>query len=285
MSALGDFMIKRVAFLFDEKKEYNLEIIKKAVSVFADCGIQIFLSLRMKNYTENENVVFFNDINGAISNSDIAIVFGGDGSIIYFSKLCAKFNKPILGINTGKMGFLSSVEKDELDKLKCLSEGNYLVENHFLIEAKCNKKTFFALNEISIVRNSLSRMMNFEIYKSGEKIMSFRADGVIVATPTGSTAYSFSSGGPIIDNDANCVVIMPICPHEISCRPIVLSCNQEISIKIQGEGVLSADGVGNFAELNSEMINIKKADFMAGFIRFSKNHMYKNIEKKILKRG
>ena len=128
-------------------------------------------------------------------------------------------------------------------------------------------------------------MLEFEIYKSGEKIVSFRADGVIVATPTGSTAYSLSAGGPIIDNDANCVAVTPICPHETSCKCIILPCDCEISVKTQGDAAIITDGVGDFAKLDGEIIKIRKSDLSTKFIKFSKNHMYKNIEKKILKRG
>lgn len=278
-------MIKKLAFLFDEKKEYNLEIIEKAILALSNDSVQIFLSSKIKDFVKNKNVIFFDDINSAVSNSDMAIVFGGDGSTIYFSKLCAGFNKPVLGINTGRIGFLSTIEKSELNKLRLLVDGNYIIENHLLLEVKYNKKSLFVLNEFSIIRNPLSRMMDFEVYKLGEKISSFRADGVIVATPTGSTAYSLSSGGPIIDNDASCVVITPVCPHEISCRPIILPCDQEISIKTQGDAVVNIDGTGDFAKLNGEMITIKKSNFTAKFIRFDKKHIYKNIEKKILKRG
>lgn len=277
-------MIKKVALLFDEKKEYNLKIIENAISVLSDCGVQIFLSSKIKNYIKNKSVNFFDDVNIIIPNIDVAIILGGDGSIIYFSKLCAGFNKPVLGINTGKVGFLSTIEKDELDKLKLLVDGKYIVENHFLLEIKYSGRTFLALNEFVVSRNPLLRMLDFEIYKLEEKIFSFRADGVIITTPTGSTAYSLSAGGPIIDNDADCLAITPVCPHEVSCKCMVIPSNCEISIKTQGEVVLNADGVGEFAGLNGEMIKIKKSDFAVKFIKFSKNHLYENIEKKILKR-
>ena len=278
-------MIKKIALLFDENKGFKTETIEKAVSVLTSCGMQIFISSKIKGHIKNNNVNFFDDINEMISSSDAAMVFGGDGSIIYFSKLCAKFNKPILGVNTGKIGFLSTIEKSEIDKLKRLVNGDYIIENHFLLEANYNNEKFLVLNEFAVNRGPFSRMLDFEIYKSEGIILSFRADGMIVSTPTGSTAYSFSAGGPIIDNDANCVAVTPVCPQEISCRPIILSCDDEISIKSCGEAILNADGVGKAAKLNGEMIKIKKADAAVKFIRFSKNHFYKNFEKKILKRG
>lgn len=278
-------MVKKIALLFDENKEFKTETIEKAVSVLAAYDVQIFISSKIKGHIKNNCLNFFDDISEMISSSDASVVFGGDGSIIYFSKLCAKFNKPILGINTGKMGFLSTIEKSEIDKLKRLANGDYITENHFLLEINHNNENFLALNEFAVNRGSFSRMLDFEIYKSGERILSFRADGVIVSTPAGSTAYSFSAGGPIIDNDANCVAVTPVCPQEISCRPIILSCEDEISIKTYGEVILNADSVGKAAKLNGEMVKIKKADAAVKFIRFSKNHFYKNFEKKILKRG
>lgn len=277
-------MIKKIALLFDENKEYKTETIEKAASVLAACGLQVFISSKIKGHIKNNGLNFFDDISEMISSSDASLVFGGDGSIMYFSKLCAKFNKPVLGVNTGKMGFLSTIEKDEIDELKRLANGDYITENHFLLEINHNNENFLALNELSVNRGSFSRMLDFEIYKSGERILSFRADGVIVSTPAGSTAYSFSAGGPIIDNNVNCVAVTPVCPQEISCRPIILSCEDEISIKSCGEAILNADGVGKSAKLNGEMIKIKKADAAVKFIRFSKNHFYKNLEKKILKR-
>lgn len=277
-------MVKKIALLFDEKKAYILETIEKAVLVLSGCGMQIFISSKIKNQIKDRSVIFFDNVYDIIPSVDMVVAFGGDGSIIYFSKLCAGFNKPVLGVNTGKIGFLSGIERCEVDKLRRLSENKCIIENHFLLETEYDGKIFLALNELVISRKPVSRMLDFEIYKSGKKISSFRADGVIVSTPTGSTAYSFSAGGPIIDNEVNCFAVTPICPHEISCKCMILPCDQEILIKTEGEAVLNADGSRDFANINSEFIKIKKSGLIAKFVKFSKNCLYENIEKKILKR-
>lgn len=168
---------------------------------------------------------------------DLLIVVGGDGSLLHAAHHVIQGNIPVLGINRGRLGFLTDIHPADLEKIKAILEGHYRLEERFLLTAKaelhgkilgeCN-----ALNEIALIPNSVPHMHEFEIYIDNQFVCSQDADGLIIATPTGSTAYALSGGGPILHPELNAMVIVPMFPHTLSQRPIVISGDSEVSIII-----------------------------------------------------
>lgn len=177
---------------------------------------------------------------------DAAIVLGGDGTIMHVAKLAAEQNIPVLGINGGNVGFLAGLEADQLDRLSRLKNKQYTIEHRMMLDVTlCSaqrEQHFTALNEAVVSRGHISRLIPLEVFSDGRSVVTYRADGVIVATPTGSTAYSLSAGGPVVDPALNCMLLTPICPHSMHTRPYLFSDDVSLSIVASGDAYLTIDG-------------------------------------------
>ncbi len=173
-----------------------------------------------------------------LNNIDLLVVLGGDGTLLGIARnISEDFNKPILGINIGNLGFLSSIEISDIDMaIEKIQNEQYKITDRMLLRGHIfksegnSKKSFKALNDIVIAKGTLSRMVKFKVYVDNKLYTTFRGDGLIVATPTGSTAYSFSAGGPFIYPDLEIIMITPICPHTKSMQTIVLNGNSKVEI-------------------------------------------------------
>ena len=156
---------------------------------------------------------------------DVAVTVGGDGTIIHNAKAAAQYEKPLVGVNLGRVGFVANIEPDELDELKKLITGDYRIQRRMLLSITKTRGTesrsYTAVNEAAVHRDSLSSMVDISVDLDGEHIISYRADGMLFSTPTGSTAYSFSAGGPVIQPDMRCILLTPVCPHALSSRQVV----------------------------------------------------------------
>ncbi|MFS2160101.1 NAD(+) kinase [Pseudomonas sp. Pseusp122] len=199
---------------------------------------------------------------------DLVIVVGGDGSLLGAARALAKHNVPVLGINRGSLGFLTDIRPDELE-LKCgeVLDGHYLVENRFLLQAEVRRHGEAigqgdALNDVVLHPGKSTRMIEFEIYIDGQFVCSQKADGLIVATPTGSTAYALSAGGPIMHPKLDAIVIVPMYPHTLSGRPIVVDGNSELKIVVSKDMTIypqvSCDGQNHFTCAPGDTVTVSK---------------------------
>lgn len=242
----------------------------KAVEVLVCC-------VNFKNIQMNFN----------LKDCDFIIVIGGDGTIIRFAKLICGQDKPILGINSGRLGFLASLEKSDIKNLEKLILGEYFFTKRMMISAKISgqEKTRTALNDIVIHRGSYSQIMDFKVSKNKETICKFRADGVIVATPTGSTAYSLSAGGPIVEQSAECIILTPVCPHSMSVRPLIFDADGEVEIEFvprnSSEAVISCDGEILVSVGKSGTLKVKKSENFVNMVNMYGQNFYENIDKKL----
>jgi len=173
-----------------------------------------------------------------IDSADLVIAIGGDGTMIYASRLTRESGTPILGINRGRLGFLADVTPEEmLTSVDHVLQGNYSTDSRLLLEARLlrsggDQEVAFALNDVVLQRRETGRMVDFETRISGQYVNTHSGDGLIVATPTGSTAYALSCGGPIIEPQLDAVVVVPICPHTLTDRPIVIAANQAVEVSL-----------------------------------------------------
>ena len=173
-----------------------------------------------------------------ISNADLVMSIGGDGTMLYASRLTRETGTPILGINRGRLGFLADVTPDELvSSVDNVLSGNFTTDSRLLLEARLHRTSgddvvSYALNDIVLQRRETGRMVDFETRVAGQYVNTHSGDGLIVATPTGSTAYALSCGGPIIEPQLDAVVIVPVCPHTLTDRPIVISADQSIEVML-----------------------------------------------------
>lgn len=176
--------------------------------------------------------------NDDICGADLIIAIGGDGTMLYASRLARNSGTPILGINRGRLGFLADVTPDEMiASVEHVLRGDYSTDSRLMLEARLishagKEKTAFALNDVVLQRRETGRMVDFETRIAGHYVNTHSGDGLIVATPTGSTAYSLSCGGPIIEPQLDAIVIVPICPHTLTDRPIVIAADQPVEIRL-----------------------------------------------------
>lgn len=220
--------------------------------------------------------------------SDIIITVGGDGTIMRYGKTAASYNKPILGINAGRVGFLANIEANQLSLLNKLVTGDYDVEKRMMLDVKIieNEKevaSFSAVNDAVISSGFMSRLIDIHAFIEDEPIC-YRADGLIVSTPTGSTAYSLSAGGPIIDPAINNIIITPICSHSLSAKPIILSGDNVVKFKgfsvKRSEVYLLIDGRRSYVLKPYSEIVVSKADVNLSLIKLTKRSFYKTLSEK-----
>ena len=225
------------------------------------------------------------------SSFDMLLSIGGDGTILRAVTYVRNSGIPILGINAGRLGFLATVPKDNIEEfLQLVLEKKYSISKRTLISLKCSKpnpeidEINFALNEITVSRKDTTSMITVETSLNGEYLNSYWADGLIVATPTGSTGYSLSCGGPVLTPDVKSLVITPIAPHNLNARPLVITDDTEIELKVSGrenQYLISLDSRITSVD-NNTILRIKKTDFHINMIEIHNETFLKTIRKKLL---
>ena len=219
--------------------------------------------------------------------SDMIIALGGDGTILRTARFVGSHEKPIVGINLGKLGFLAEVSLDEIEACFVdILKGRYIVEDRMMLQAKGAglPATFVALNDIVIDKYGTSRVMNIETYVNNDYLATYAADGIIVSTPTGSTAYSLANGGPIVTPDCRTMTIGPICPHTLTARPVIVPEDSTITVKIASAANkvhVTADGQLERLFGVPLSITIGKAPFRARLVRRLDTNYYDVLRKKL----
>ncbi len=220
---------------------------------------------------------------------DLIIAVGGDGTIIHTAKNAAYYNKQILGVNAGRVGYMACLEVSELSLIGKLFSGEYTVENRMMLEAYSRKnpsRKYYCLNDVSINKGPMSRILDMSVRNGNDTFMNLRADGIVVATPTGSTAYAMSAGGPVTDPSIECMVVVPICPMSVYSRGFVLSPEADISISISAqegaESFVRFDGAEGFLLEDDDAICIKRsASMITRLIKIKQDSFYNILRNKI----
>jgi NAD+ kinase len=224
----------------------------------------------------------------SVKNIQLFISIGGDGTLLETVSHIGEFEIPVLGINTGRLGFLATISRDETERaLAQVLEGSYSLDKRAVLRLETSNNIFgkqdFALNDFTIVKKDTSSMITIHTYIDGEFLNSYWADGIIVATPTGSTGYSLSCGGPLIFPRSGNFVITPVSPHTLTVRPIVVSDKSEISFQVEGRSkkfLVSLDS--HIATIDSSVkLKLKKADFKVNLIQLEGNHYFKTLRQKL----
>lgn len=261
-------------FLNLEKKE-SIPFGEKCIETLLDLGFTVALLEGQIEYND-KNIRYFSKDKFFI-NCDCVISLGGDGTLLYVARHTCFYKIPILGFNLGKLGFLTegeaSMYKSALNQLK---EGNYYLEERMMLSCTVRKKDdiekkYIALNDV-LVKSSGSRMIAIKAYASGSKIDSFRADGLIISTPTGSTAYSLAAGGPVVSPKADVIIMNPICPHRLHDRAYVLSDQEVVNLKFgnrEKEMVVTLDGQINVTITPDDEVEVIKSQYSTQLIRLN----------------
>lgn len=230
------------------------------------------------------------DIESVFRDSALVICLGGDGTLLSAAGKTADSQTPILGVNLGSLGFLTEVKEDEVfEELTAFLSGQSQVEEHVMLscnirsDASKQERRLKALNDIVVSREGLSRILDLDVRIGGESLTSFAGDGVIVATPTGSTAYSFSAGGSIVHPRLNNFIITPICPHSSALRSMVVDGDEKITVKLLTEkrghnkALVTADGQENFQIDDSYTVEITRSSTKLKLVKSSKRSYIANL--------
>ena len=221
---------------------------------------------------------------------DIVLVLGGDGTLLAAARLLEETDQPILGINLGSLGFLTELGQDELfGSLEKVLEGEYTIEPRVRLEASLHREReeigrYQVLNDVVINKGALARIINLEAYVNGQRVTNYQADGLIVSTPTGSTAYSLAAGGPIIEPTLDVIVIAPICPHTLTNRPLVIPGGSRVELRLlsdSGAVFLTLDGQEGTRLNQGDCVRIQASDKKVNLIRTGARNFYDVLSTKL----
>ena len=245
-------------------------------------------------YRRRPNLVF-DTLANIYASADLIVVLGGDGSIMDAARNAAARGTPVLGINMGRVGYLAELEMNELDLLDKVMEGQYTLDMRTMLSAEVisstgkETKTAFALNDAVISNGSIARIIDLQLSEGGVPINTYRADGLIISTPTGSTAYSMSAGGPIADPRISCFCVTPICPHMSPARSILFPDSAVIEVKniCRREKVLylTLDGRSNFELMRNDVVRITKSELTTAIVRVKERSFYDKLRQRNNGRG
>ncbi|MBE6610980.1 MAG: NAD(+)/NADH kinase [Ruminococcaceae bacterium] len=216
---------------------------------------------------------------------DAMIVLGGDGTILEAARRCQAGGVPLLGINLGRIGYMAELELDELDELSRLIDGDFKVERRMMLEAEIGNEHLFALNDAVLGSESIFRMVEIELYCDGKLVNRYRADGLIASTPTGSTAYSLSAGGAVVDPRMEAMIFTPICSHALNAASLVFSADSCMVMKNVTDRadklLLSIDGCEQRVLGCGETVTIRRSPVTTGFIRLKDGGFYEVLRHKM----
>ena len=237
-----------------------------------------FDAFKLKSFDHGDN----------LKNLDLFISMGGDGTLLESVTFIGKHEVPILGINTGRMGFLATISREETEKaIDDFFNGNFKLDSRTLLKLTSDTQLFdglnYALNDCTIIKKDTSSMITVHVFVNGELLNSYWSDGVIISTPTGSTGYSLSCGGPIVYPESQTFVITPVSPHTLTARPIVLSDDSEITFKIEGRSKKFLISMDSRVESIDETVKLKisKEHFKVKLVQLSGHHYFKTLRQKL----
>lgn len=279
-------------FNIPEKANAAMAVVEK-LNQLGEC--EILLSVynkekiaKLRNFNERVTYVSADQL---YKQADIIIVLGGDGTILESARRAAPCSKPILGFNLGRLGYMAELDMNETDKLSAIFSGEYKLEERSMLSVEIiggsGKQRFVghALNEAVISNGSVARIVDLELYLDGKLMNNYRADGLIVSTPTGSTAYSMSAGGPVIDPRLKCFCVTPISSHSLLARPVALPDDREVCIKNtcrrERSLFLTLDGKTNCEIYFGDVVKITKSDYTTKLIRIKEQMFYRTLRQKM----
>ncbi len=274
-----------------EKALAAMTVAEKFLS--AGCRVLVFASAkeRLARLRRPIPSLTFSSVDDVYAEADILVILGGDGTILEAARRAALTKTPILGINLGRLGFMAELEMDELGLLDRLFDGGYRIDERAMlgvemIDTKGQRKlASFALNDAVVTGGSVARIVDLELLEGGERVTTYRADGLIVATPTGSTAYSLSAGGAICDPSLACFCVTPICPHSLTGRPLIFPDSATIEVRNICEReknlFLTIDGRTNYELSRGEVVRITKSERTTKLITLRERSFYNVLRQKL----
>lgn len=275
--------MKSVYMVMHQQKPNVRELAERIAGAFHRAGIALLAESWLCELTRDIQPPLFDgcDIDGC----EAVIAVGGDGTLLRATALALSRDLPVLGVNIGRVGFLTEVEMDQLEEAcEALRRDAFTVESRMMLQVEMEGHSALALNDVVLSRGVYARLIGVDAWVGNDPIGHFMADGLIVSTPTGSTGYSLSAGGPIVCPEVECMVLTPICAHSLQHRPVVTSASQPVSIRLDGEGVeavVSVDGQETFPFRSGQRLNVTRSNRSARFIRLRPKSFFSKIRIKL----
>ena len=292
----GDFVLNKtnVLFIVNTRKTIPESSVSALIKIFSRRGVGIFAFDTAREMMERAgvigNVTLISE-NSYPENVSFAVVFGGDGSIIRAASLLCRRDVPMVGVNFGAVGYLAELESEDIAELERILDGDYELDVRMMLDAEIIgsdgvvKYTLTALNDIVLSNGPVANLLSFDLFCDGVRLRNYRADGVIAATATGSTAYSLSAGGPILDPSLSAVCVTPICPHSLESRPAVLNGDSVIelcSIQCRKNSVyVTADGSEGVRLDDGDTVKISRSSLTTRLIRLKSNGFLEVLRNKL----
>lgn len=267
-------------------------IVENAIEILTGEGCKVYLANQYRDFFCNTSAEFI-DENELMAKCNIAIAVGGDGTTVKVAKNAAIADKPILGINVGRLGFLSGIERNEIELLKNVVNGEYTLDERIMLRADIfendkDVKTHHCLNDAVFSRGDFARLIDVVITENKRELLTVRADGVVIATPTGSTAYSLAAGGPVLSPDLNSFVVTPICPHSLMDRSIIVNCVNQLEVKtvsdVSNNSIFTCDGEEPEIISSKTTVVLSLSEYRAKLIKIKSDNFYQVLKKKIIER-
>ena len=277
--------MKNVILTPNPYRDKNFHTVRAAMQILKEAGVnpRLCLPFEVDRSYDLPRDLRFSRLERELPNAEMVICFGGDGTILHMAKAATRKGIPILGVNIGTMGFMAELESTELDKLKRLVAGEYTIDSRMMLDVTIQRDRDIifhdiCLNDVVVTKGAVARIVHLAVKCDGMQAMECGGDGVIVSTPTGSTAYSLSAGGPIVEPEAKNIIITPICAHDVGSRCIVASDKRTVTVEMvhnaRRNAYLSVDGGKAFRLNMGDVATIKKSHLETKLIRLKDTSFY-----------
>ena len=287
--------MKNVILTPNPYRDRNFQTVRSAIQILKDAGMRptVCLPFDVDKSFELPKDIRFSRLERELPGADVVVCFGGDGTILHTAKAATKRGLPILGVNIGTMGFMAELESTELHRLAQLASGDFTLDNRMMLDVTVQRDRDIifhdiCLNDVAVTKGAIARIVYLSVECDGVQAMTCGGDGVIVATPSGSTAYSLSAGGPIVEPDARNIIITPVCAHDMGSRCVVASDRRVVTVRMvqnaRMNAYLSVDG-GKALRLNmGDVATIRKSRYETKLVKLNNRSFYDVVNAKFQRR-
>ena len=283
----------KIAVLVNTDKPKAIQCAKDIAEMFLKTDTEVLMLSKNKSLFTGLDITYYDLIEEIFDNCNIAVTVGGDGTIIHNAKFATIADKPLIGVNVGRLGFAADVEPDNIEELKRLITGEFSIQNRMLLEVSVKhvdgtEDKYIAVNDAIVARGQLSRIIDITVSHNNSKISTYHADGVLFSTPTGSTAYSLSAGGPVIYPEMECILLTPVCPHSLMSRSVLFDSTAILTINVNypedASVILSIDGEINVDILDTDVVTIKNYPTQLKLLSVHNCNFYQSLNEKLKER-
>ena len=283
--------MKNVILTPNPYRDKNFQTVREAMRILKNAGMQVRVCLpfEVDRSFELPRDIRFSRLDRELSNAEMVICFGGDGTILHMAKAATRKGIPILGVNIGTMGFMAELEATEMEKLAKIASGEYTLDSRMMLDVTIQRDRDIiyhdiCLNDVAITKGTVARIVHLNVQCDGVTALECGGDGIIIATPTGSTAYSLSAGGPIVEPDARNIIITPVCAHDMISRSMVMSDKRNVTVQMvqnaRRNAFLSVDG-GKAVRMNmGDTALIRKSNLETKLVRLNDRSFYEVLNTK-----